>query len=277
MKIQIMSDLHLDCQAEHVRKDFFINHVSPEADAIILAGDTVEGREIGLLKEMLQQVSKPLFYVLGNHDFWGLTHTEAYNFFRHQLSYFPNVKVLEKDYVVLGDTIIIGATLWTNLHNPINANMIRHYMADFRQCPGLTTDWTNKDHDAAVEFIRQCLKMEQWRDKKKIVVTHHGPSFEAVDECYKFDTANCGYQSNLNYYLYGEDHPDVWIHGHSHKFMDQMIGETRVIRNPFGYHSYGETDTGFKKNFLIDTDNLQELSVQKSVTDTWNEFEDQFK
>jgi predicted phosphodiesterase len=32
------------------------------------------------------------------------------------------------------------------------------------------------------------------------------------------------------------DHgPDLWVHGHTHKSFDYMLGKTRVIVNPFGY------------------------------------------
>lgn len=275
MKIQPISDLHLDCQAPHVLDDFFGKIIQTDADIVIIAGDAVEGRCIDVFKEALPQITKPVYYVAGNHEFWGVKHTELHRFLKHELRFFPNVKVLEKEYVIIDDVVLIGATLWTNLHNPINANLVRNYMADFRQCPGLTTDWTNEEHDNSAQFIRNVLEFEQFRDKKKIVVTHHGPSFEAVDEYYKFDHANCGYQSNLNYFLYGDIHPDVWIHGHSHMFMDRMIGKTRVIRNPFGYQSYGEHNTGFKSDFMIDTDSLQELSKPKPkpVTSIWDDEE----
>lgn len=272
MKIQPISDLHLDCMNEMHREDFLAKTVQPDADVVILAGDMVEGNEIDILKEQLSAVLKPIYYVAGNHEYWGIKPSELTAFLKHELRHFPNVKVLENESVVIDDVVIIGGTLWTDLHNPINANMIRRYMRDFSRSPGLTTDLTNNKHVETVKYIKDCLKLDQWRDKKKIVVTHHGPSFEAVDDFYKFDQANCGYQSNLNHILYGDFHPDVWIHGHSHMFMDRMIGNTRVIRNPLGYYSYGEMNTKFDPKFMIDTEKIQEVTEPvKKITYTWDD------
>jgi predicted phosphodiesterase len=279
MIVQPISDLHLDCLNEMHLEQVMENTINPKADVIILAGDTCEHAEIQLLKDFVGQTSKPFYIVAGNHEYWGDVNCKEFiPWFKKQLEHFPHVKVLENDHVVIDDVVIFGGTLWTNLRNPINANMIRQYMRDFVRSPGLTTDFTNDKHEETVEYIRQCLHLEQWKDLKKIVVTHHGPSFKAVDDFYKFDTANCGYQSNLDYILEAEWAPEVWIHGHSHMKMDRRLGNTRVIRNPMGYKSYGEMTTGFDPKFLINTDDLTTVDkYHRSIIDIWNEFEDQFK
>lgn len=279
MLIQPISDLHLDCLSEMHLEDFMEKTLNPEADILIIAGDAAEGEHIDILLNQLSGINKPIYYVAGNHEYWADVHCKEFiPWLKRRVSHLYNVKVLEDDHVVIDDVVLIGGTLWTNLHNPINANLVRHYMADFRHSPGLTTDFTNKKHDNTVEYIQQCLRLEQYKDKKKIVVTHHGPSFQAVDEFYKFDSANCGYQSNLDYILESEWAPEVWIHGHSHKFMDKFIGNTRVIRNPSGYKSFGEFNTGFDPKFLIDTNSIKATKQQeKSFTDIWGDFEDQFK
>jgi predicted phosphodiesterase len=272
MKIQPVSDLHLDCQSDRTQERIFEEVLNPQADVIIFAGDIVEARELNVLKERLGSVTKPLYYVAGNHEYWGIEYNKLVDHLKWELRHFPNVKVLENDFVVVDDVVILGGTMWTNLRNPINANMIRHYMGDFKHCTGLTTDWTNEQHEKTVKFIEDGLRMEQWRDKKKIVVTHHGPTFQAVDETYRFDTTNCGYQSHLDYILEAEWAPNIWLHGHSHVFMDKVIGNTRVIRNPFGYYDFGETTTGFKPEFLIDTDKIDEVTViPKKVTNIWDD------
>lgn len=279
MLIQPISDLHLDCLNEMHLEDFMEKTINPKADIIVLAGDAVEGSGIDILLNQLAGINKPIYYVAGNHEYWSDVNCKEFiGWLKRRVSHLYNVKVLEDEHVVIDDFVLIGGTLWTNLRNPINANMITRYMRDFVRSPGLTTDFTNEKHEKTVEYIRQCLQFEQYKDKKKIVVTHHGPSFQAVDEYYKFDTANCGYQSNLDYMLEAEWAPDVWIHGHSHMFMDKLIWNTRVIRNPSGYKSYGETNSGFKTDFLIDTNDLKSIpKEQRSITDIWNEFEDQFK
>lgn len=163
---------------------------------------------------------------------------------------------MEDQAIVIDDVLFIASTLWTNLYNPLKAEIVKRYMRDFVRSPGLTVDFTNQKHTNSVEFIRQSLQLEQWKDLKKIVITHHGPSFGAIDDFYKGDAGNAGYQSNLDYMLEASWAPDVWIHGHSHMAMDKVIGHTRVIRNPLGYMSYAEMNTGFDTTFLIDTNEI---------------------
>jgi len=37
-----------------------------------------------------------------------------------------------------------------------------------------------------------------------------------------------------------KDSPNIklWCHGHIHKSKDYMIGDTRVVANPYGYYEY---------------------------------------
>lgn len=258
MKVQPISDLHIDCLKEFNRPGIFGKIINPEADVLVFAGDMCEGANFDMLKKELSSVTKPILYVAGNHEHWG---TEVYNFnlwFMHQMSYFPNVRVLQDDFAVIGDTVFIGGTMWTDLGNPIHENIVQVYMkgADLGHIKGFNTKMWNARHTNTVGYIEKCLKFDTWKHLKKIVVTHHGPSMKAVPTRYQYASENCAYHSNLDYILESDYAPDLWIHGHSHVFMDKKIGNTRVVRNPYGYKDYSEIDTGFNPGFMIDTEDL---------------------
>jgi Calcineurin-like phosphoesterase len=84
-------------------------------------------------------------------------------------------------------------------------------------------------------------------DQKFVVVGHHSPSRRSTHEMYANDTImNGGYSSSMDEFI--EDHPQIrlWTHGHTHYPFDYVIGETRVICNPRGYHGHEQRAREFK-------------------------------
>jgi hypothetical protein len=76
-------------------------------------------------------------------------------------------------------------------------------------------------------------------EQKFVVAGHHAPSRLSTHEQYVNDTVmNGGYSSDLDEYI--QDHPQIrlWTHGHTHHNFDYMIGQTRVVCNPRGYHGH---------------------------------------
>lgn len=276
MKIQPISDLHLDCIRPDVRKGLLASIINPEADLVIFAGDMCEGRQIHILKEEVKGIDKPILYLAGNHEYWGKDAPGFNSWLIREMENVENVTVIEKNYFVYGDVIVMGGTLWTNLHNPNDALTAMYHMADYSHTEKLTPDWSNEQHDSLVAFITECLKLPNFKGMKKVVATHHGPSFKAVNPKYRFDATNCGFFSNLDGILEETWAPNIWIHGHSHSFLDQKIGNTRVIRNPFGYQDFGERDTGFQPGFLIDTDEITEVDGFEEFQNAWDSFENKF-
>ena len=73
-----------------------------------------------------------------------------------------------------------------------------------------------------------------------VVLTHHAPSYQSLHPRYAGDSElNAAYMSNLES-LIDEILPQVWFHGHVHTSFDYMVGDTRVLCNPRGYHRYEE-------------------------------------
>lgn len=69
---------------------------------------------------------------------------------------------------------------------------------------------------------------------KRIVMTHHAPSWQSVHSSYINDRMNGCYVSDMDDFIISTE-PDIWIHGHVHNSFDYNIGKTRILCNPRGY------------------------------------------
>jgi Icc-related predicted phosphoesterase len=94
-----------------------------------------------------------------------------------------------------------------------------------------------EDHKAMMQFIQGVI--EGRASDKFVVCGHHAPSRLSTHPKYaNQDLMNGGYSSSLDEYIM--DHPQIklWTHGHTHEDFDYMIGSTRIVCNPRGYHGY---------------------------------------
>lgn len=78
--------------------------------------------------------------------------------------------------------------------------------------------------------------------RKKIVVTHHVPSFQM--QCPKFadSQANGAFTVELEDYI-KDSGIDFWIYGHSHYNVYVRIGNTMCRSNQLGYVFHGEHES----------------------------------
>ncbi len=71
MQIVWATDVHLNFLRPHKRAEFYSSFQNCQADAVFLSGDIAEAPCLcELLKEMQQAINLPLYFVLGNHDFY---------------------------------------------------------------------------------------------------------------------------------------------------------------------------------------------------------------
>jgi hypothetical protein len=174
---------------------------------------------------------------------------------------------MDNDHIILGDTMIIGACLWSDFDNgnPTIMNFCQNRMNDYNliKKPSVSemyTSWsrsTIRPQDVLDKFkisknyiIEMLEKANELGIKNKIVVTHHAPSFQSVDTRYRDDSLNPAYCSSLEEIALTYN-VNLWTHGHQHCSNDYMIGDTRVICNAFGYHAY-DTNDDFKHDLVIE-------------------------
>lgn len=244
MKIQYASDLHLEFRENS--RWLRYNPLRPVGDILVLAGD------IGYLGD--EMYSKHPFWdwcadnfeqtliVPGNHELYkNFDINNLTDGWSEQIR--PNVKAVYNKVVHLHDIDLVMTTLWAKIH-PADAYFTEHGVTDFRRIRNgeyrLSWDRFNDEHERCVEFIKRSA--EQGSAQKRIVVTHHVPSFELMAEEFKGSRINGALTSDLNLLI--ETLPiDYWIYGHSHRNIDGEIGGTKIFSNQLGYVFANETDT----------------------------------
>ena len=213
MKFGIISDLHMEFEPW-----FF----EPDPDVFYLnAGDT---HPQYLMRDYFHSLFKDkIFSIKGNHDYYGGS-------FANADMDFPDPVFLAKPD---GSTITIaGATLWTDIR-PDRWFDFREYMMDYRNIKGMNYDRYMNAHKTHHDFLFQA--------DADIWVIHHLPSFASVHEEYRNSDGNDFFATELSLKILDmKKPPKLIVHGHTHRRMDYMIGDTRVICNPRGYPNENE-------------------------------------
>lgn len=247
MRIHILSDLHLEFAP------FQPSNVA--ADVIVLAGDIHTGMKgLKWIRETFP--TKPVVYVLGNHEFYGQKIPKLTDEIKAAAAD-SNIDVLENDRVEIGGVVFVGATLWTDFR--LNGDVVmaevtaQAGMTDFRRIR-VTPSYRRFRPADARRFHRQSL---EWLDQqtraaqasKVVVVTHHAPSPRSIPERFRNDPLNPAFASNLEGFI-ASSNAQLWIHGHIHQSSDYVVGSTRVIANPRGYP--GEIQIGFNPALVVE-------------------------
>ncbi len=247
MRIQIISDLHQEFGQTELCFD--------NADIIVLAGDVNLGTK-GI--EWIQKAipDKPVIYVLGNHEYYKGSYPKTLHKIRNAAED-SNVSVLENSCVDIEGVRFHGATLWTDfaiLGNPVEYGMIcQPKMNDYKKITRdpsyskIRTVDTFKIHQLSKVWLQESL--EDSKEYKNIVVTHHAPSIQSVPELYKNDPLMAAYASNLEDVIL-KHQPLYWIHGHIHTPCRYHIGKTEIICNPHGY--IDEKYNGYNKELIVE-------------------------
>ena len=185
MRIRVCSDLHLEC-CEH-------GHGIPDlgsGDILILGGDILCARHFKkdgplhkVYDDFLQKcVSNfdEVLYINGNHEFYGYNVEGTFDVLAEHLP--KEIYYLENDFVKIKDTIFLGCTLWTDFRNenPLEMMEASRYLNDYKTIRigsnyrKLNPDDTLRFHKKSKLFLQQ--KLEQFKNDKVWVLTHHSPS-----------------------------------------------------------------------------------------------------
>jgi len=246
MLIRPVSDLHLEFSYGNMR----LNELPTDKDTVlILAGDIGLASKPHTYMDFFHDKAnrfRDVIYIMGNHEHYKGSFSCSKGRVKDNLAEFVNVHVMEKESLVIDDTVFIAATLWTSMnnHDILCMEQSRLTMNDYTTIRHGTSaePWKRKlkpidtveDHLNAKHYIFEEIKKH--KDKKVVVISHHAPSFKSVPEEFKGDTINGAYASELFEDIM-EHNPDIWIHGHTHNSFNYMVGDTNIICNPRGYHT----------------------------------------
>jgi predicted MPP superfamily phosphohydrolase len=258
MKVKICSDLHLECcEYGHGVPDL------GEGDVLILGGDILCARHFKkdgplhkVYDDFLQKCVKnfnEVIYINGNHEFFSYNYEGTFNVLAEHLP--KGIHYIENDFVTIQDWVFLGATLWTDFRNENALEMMEaaQCMNDYKvirigpNYRKLNPDDTLKFHKKSKQFLIE--RLEQFKDTKTWVLTHHAPSYQSVHPKYRSSgIANGAFVSDLDDLILNNPQIKYFSHGHTHESFDYMIGGCRVICNPRGYYN-GYNNSGLNLNF----------------------------
>ena len=242
MKIQYCSDLHIEFpeNKEYLKS----NPLKPEGEILILAGDIVPFiimQNHGDFFDYLSDNFKYTYWVPGNHEYYYFDITQKSGCINEKIR--DNVFLVNNISVKHENLKFIFTTLWTNI-NPANQWTIQRSMSDFQVIKYKEELFTpfhyNQLHQESLKFLKQELKKAG--PEKKVVVSHHVPTFLNYPEIYKGDVLNEGFGVEL-FDLIEKSKINYWIFGHHHQNIDGFtIGKTKLVTNQLGYLSDNEHD-----------------------------------
>ncbi|HJK86162.1 MAG TPA: metallophosphoesterase [Candidatus Megaira endosymbiont of Nemacystus decipiens] len=71
MKLAWVTDIHLNFLESAEREGFYQDIVATNSNAVLVSGDIAEAPTVSdILEEMARHIAKPIYFVLGNHDYY---------------------------------------------------------------------------------------------------------------------------------------------------------------------------------------------------------------
>ena len=243
MKIQVLSDLHLEWFSNPVETRKFLDSLLPEdpADVVVIAGDLCTRAQFQWVFEYLSHWNSEIIYIPGNHDFYGSSFFEVQRIL-FDLHY-PNIHVLDNDIVEIDEQRFVRSTLWfpDSRRVPMFIQRLNdfHVIEDFERNVKL-------ENKLVVDFL--------WGEVQEndIVISHFLPLHQSVAKRFQGSEMNCLFLCDCSNLIENRN-PKIWIHGHTYESFRYDYDITKVICNPFGYFGY-EENRNFEKNLVVDTE-----------------------
>lgn len=241
-RLQAYSDLHLEFYPrKDMVQDALERSIRPVegATACVLAGDIAvptgsHRRWLDIAFQFFSERYEQVFYVPGNHEFYGAPAATALEKVRTVARKYPRVTMLEPGVVgTWSGHRVIGATLWfrRGRYNARHASLL----ADFSEIRDFVP-WVYEQNHAHIAWLNETV------GEGDIVVTHHLPSRRSVAARFSRAATNVFFVCDVEK-LIEERRPALWVHGHTHDSFHYQIGSTTVLCNPLGY--WGEESPSF--------------------------------
>ncbi len=245
MRIQLLSDLHLETEA-------FEPEPNPAAELLVLGGD-IDSRWDALARFSGWPV--PVLMVAGNHEFDGRELGEAWPALRARCESL-GITLLERESLVLTDAAgarirFVATVRWCDFDLFGDAGRATAMRAAAYYMRIMRSTWRGVAFDA--EGVREeALACREWLAaelvhtgdwSRTVVLTHFAPSLRSADPRY-------GAQPGTASFCNADDAllplASTWIHGHLHCRHDYLAehaaGRTRVVCHARGHARKGEAE-----------------------------------
>lgn len=265
MKVDYFSDTHFE----------FTEHRKPlpktdGGDVLILAGDITTAamfrekrtdkdarshfKYMKTFKENVLNKYKHVFYVMGNHEHYNSIFNNTLPELKAGFARLgvTNVSFFDNNFTVLDDVVFIGSTLWCDFENGNNLSMYRceKGMNDFRLIGSMdvkdmnyfsrydsrtiTAEFILSEFNKSKEYIDQIAAL--FHDKKIVVFTHHGPTYQSLNSEHSGNGLDGAYCSDISELILNRPQIKYWVSGHCHISKEYEVGECKVLQNCRGYY-----------------------------------------
>ncbi|KAF1831775.1 hypothetical protein BDW02DRAFT_571676 [Decorospora gaudefroyi] len=259
VKIQILSDLHLEAPAAY---DVF--EITPTAEYLALLGDIGHTKDVGLIEFLRKHLAKfkIIFYVLGNHE----PYHSSFAASKHSLLTLQaeteqqasgKFVLLDQTRYDLSPTVsILGCTLFSNVTAP-QKDHVSFGLNDFYHIENWTVETHVQQHDSELRWLNaEVEKLMQDSDRRKIIiVSHYSPTEDAraIDPKYQSSTLTSGFMTDLSHEIcFSSECVAMWAFGHTHFNCDfeHDMYRTRLVTNQRGY--YFQKSKGFEPGKVVE-------------------------
>lgn len=190
MKLAWLTDIHLNFLEAEARQIFYEDILSAGCDAVLVSGDIAEAPSlIDLLNEMAGKLKKPIYFIIGNHDYYRgiiadvrkeLTDISKAN--KH-LFWLPasGLQQLPNNTILLGQDGWADGRLGNYQNSPVSLNDSR-MIADLFQAKMLgrqqllqkMQELADIDANALKSDLEQAVKQQP----ERVIVLTHVPPFK---------------------------------------------------------------------------------------------------
>ncbi len=244
MKVQLMSDLHLEFHRDH-GISFFKSLDPKDVDVLVLAGDITVLRDYYWAQDTFSELCalyKNVVYVQGNHEYYSTDVGTAEHHLNAIEVGLSNLHVLRHGSVkTIDGQRFIGGTLWFGKEK--NNRIYAQQMNDFHVIGGFDP-WVYEQNELTIQGFQDNLC------EGDVVVTHHLPSQKSVHQKFRMSSLNRFFVCDVEDIIVARK-PKLWLHGHTHEACDYVVGSTRVVANPHGY-PHEDIEIPFNPKLVID-------------------------
>ena len=241
-RIQYLSDLHFEFHADEGVS--FVSALDPRGiDVLVLAGDIAVGAALGPALDRLchRYATASVVFVHGNHELYGHSRPQLQAITASACARNPNLRWLDGDVVDLCGLRFVGAPMW--FRHPGPAEVMKWAMNDFARIVDFES-WVYQENARALEFLEREVRAGD------VVVTHYLPSAVSIAPQFAGDPLNAFFLCDVEPLIRAR-RPRLWIHGHTHASVDAVVGDTRILCNPFGYAGH-ELNRAFVADAIVE-------------------------
>lgn len=250
MKLAWLTDIHLNFLEMEERNSFYEKILQSGSDGVLITGDIAEAPSLeGILNEMLAYINKPIYFVLGNHDYYRgsiqdvrvsiakLSQTNPQLFWLGD----SGIQKLGKSTILLGQDGWADGRLGDYQNSRVVLNDSRLIMDLFQESLLGRFKLLEKmqqlaDMDAN-RLENDLLKAIDYKPRKIVVLTHVPPFKEA-----------CTYQGRMS--------DDDWLPFFSSKATGDVLERTAERNQDIDFlvlcgHTHGKADVQILNNLTV--------------------------